>query len=59
MEFASVKQRREQWPLILESALSLSDTVPGGVTCAVDTTYKPAVVEVACTPVDPCWEHKL
>ena len=51
----------KQWPLKLGTALSLSDTVPRdtGVIYAFSTTYKPAVVEAPCTPVDPCWEHKL
>ena len=44
----------EQWPLILVNTFHLSDTEPEGVISAFPTIYKPAVVEVPCTTVDPC-----
>ena len=56
MESASVKQ----WPLKLGNAFSFSDTVPGGIICALRLlNYKLAVVKVPYTPVNPCWECKL
>ena len=51
-----------QLPLILGNALGLSETVPG-VLVELVSHYLQAgssrSVYVPCTPVDPCWKHKL
>ena len=54
----SVKQR----PLILGNTLGLSDTVPGALVelvCRYLQAGSSRSIYVPCTPVDPCWKHKL